>query len=69
MEVVRDVAGDLAEDVRVVDEFQSQKTGKKSLCYRISYRSLDRTLHNEEVNEVHENIRKQLATKLHVELR
>lgn len=39
MEIVRDVAGTLAEDVTLIDEFVSPKTGLKSVCYRINYRS------------------------------
>ncbi|KAL8863265.1 MAG: hypothetical protein Q9178_000640 [Gyalolechia marmorata] len=69
MEIVRDLGGDLVEDVRLVDEFQHPGSGRKSLCYRINYRSLERTLRNEEVNEMHEHVRGQLVEKLGVELR
>ena len=69
MEIVRDVVGDLVEDVKLVDDFTHPRTGRKSLCYRINYRSLERTLKNEEANELHEKIRNSLADKLGVELR
>ncbi|MCJ1259407.1 hypothetical protein MMC24_007244 [Lignoscripta atroalba] len=69
MEIVRDVGGDLVEDVKLVDDFTHPKTGRKSLCYRINYRSLERTLRNEEANELHEDVRKRLVDKLGVELR
>jgi len=69
MEVVRDVAGNLAEDVRLADEFTHPKTGRKSLCYRINYRSLERTLTNEETNELHNKVRERLTQKVGVELR
>jgi len=69
MELVREVAGDLVEDVRLTDEFVHPKSGKRSLCYRINYRSLDRTLTNEEVNKLHEEIRSKLAGAFGVELR
>ncbi|KAL8928934.1 MAG: hypothetical protein Q9172_000686 [Xanthocarpia lactea] len=69
MEIVREVGGDLVEDVRLVDEFQHPGSGRKSLCYRINYRSLERTLLNEEANEMHEHVRGQLVKKLGVELR
>jgi phenylalanyl-tRNA synthetase alpha chain len=69
MEIAREVCGDLVEDVRLVDEFVHPKTGRKSLCYRTNYRSLERTLTNEETNELHERFRQQLVEKLGVELR
>jgi len=66
---VRDIGGDVVEDVRKVDEFVHPKTGRKSLCYRINYRSLERTLTNEEANGFHEDVRRALVQKLGVELR
>lgn len=69
MEVVRGVGGDVVEDVTKTDEFTHPKTGRRSLCYRINYRSLERTLTNEEANGYHEEVRKALVEKLGVELR
>ncbi|KAH2551626.1 hypothetical protein KXW97_007234 [Aspergillus fumigatus] len=69
MEIVRGVAGDLVEDVRLIDEFTHPKTGRKSMCYRINYRSLERTLTNEETNGLHEKLREKLVSQLGVELR
>ncbi|CZR52769.1 probable phenylalanyl-tRNA synthetase, mitochondrial precursor [Phialocephala subalpina] len=69
MEIVRDAAGDIVEDVSMTDSFVHPKTGRKSLCYRVNYRSLERTLTNEEANEVHERVRGALVEKLGVELR
>lgn len=69
MEVVRDIAGDLVEDVRLVDEFTHPKTMKRSACYRITYRSLERTLTNDEVNDLHTTICETMVEKLGVEIR
>lgn len=69
MEIVREVAGDDVEDVRLVDNFTHPKTGRKSLCYRINYRSLERTMTNEVVNSMHEQVRQKLVERLGVELR
>ncbi|GAB7362568.1 hypothetical protein MBLNU230_g2884t1 [Neophaeotheca triangularis] len=69
MEVVRNVAGDSVEDVTLVDSFKHPKTGRQSLCYRIVYRSLEKTLTNEEANSLHEKIRQELAARSGVELR
>lgn len=68
MEIVRDVAGTLAEDVKLVDEFVHPKSGKKSLCYRVNYRSHERTLTNEETNDMHEKVTRKVA-ELPVEIR
>ncbi|KAH7398891.1 hypothetical protein DE146DRAFT_755884 [Phaeosphaeria sp. MPI-PUGE-AT-0046c] len=69
MEIAREVCGDLVEDVRLTDEFVHPKTGRKSMCYRINYRSLERTLTNDETNELHERLRTLLVDRLGVELR
>lgn len=69
MEIIREVGGSLVEDVRLADEFSHPTSGRKSLCYRINYRSLERTLRNEEVNELHQEVSRQLVEKLGVEIR
>jgi phenylalanyl-tRNA synthetase alpha chain len=69
MEVVRLVGGDLVEDVTLIDEFTHPKTARKSMCYRINYRSLERTLTNEEANEIDLKVRQKLVGDLGVELR
>ncbi|KAI1612891.1 phenylalanyl-tRNA synthetase alpha chain [Exophiala viscosa] len=69
MEVVRDVAGSLVEDVKLVDEFVHPTSGRKSLCYRINYRSLERTLTNEEVNRLHDEVAAKMKSRFKVELR
>lgn len=69
MEIVRNVAGDVVEDVRLIDEFTHPKTGRKSMAYRIVYRSLERTLTNDEAVAFHEDVRKALVKELGVELR
>ncbi|KAK5997879.1 Phenylalanyl-tRNA synthetase [Cladobotryum mycophilum] len=69
MELVRSIGGDVVEDVRLIDEFTHPKTGRKSMAYRIIYRSLERTLTNEEANRYHERIKKALQNTLGVELR
>jgi len=69
MEIVRIVAGDLVEDVRMVDEFTHPRSGKRSMCYRINYRSLERTLKNEEINVLQAKICDSLVAELGIELR
>lgn len=69
MEIVREVAGDLVEDVRLTDQFTHPKTGRRSMCYRINYRSLERTLTNEEINDLHATICGVMVEKLGIEIR
>ncbi|KAI5291293.1 hypothetical protein KEM54_005522 [Ascosphaera aggregata] len=69
MEIVRDIGGNQVEDVQLIDQFIHPKTRRESCCYRINYRDLERTLTNEEVNEMHEDVRGKLVEKCGVELR
>ena len=69
MQVIRDIGGDLVEHVKLVDEFQHPKTGRKSFCYNINYRSLERVISRDEANSLHEDVRSGLVDRLGVELR
>jgi phenylalanyl-tRNA synthetase alpha chain len=58
-DLVRDVLGDMAEEVALMDEYENDaKFGadKKSYAYRITYRSLERTLTDDEVNTLHKQL-------------
>ncbi|KAF9305400.1 hypothetical protein BGZ74_010359 [Mortierella antarctica] len=68
-EIVRDVAGDIVEDVHLIDEFTHPKTKKRSVCYRINYRSMDRNVTNAEINELQEKLREEVVQRLKVDLR
>eukprot|EP00568_Trieres_chinensis_P012557 CAMPEP_0183317672 /NCGR_PEP_ID=MMETSP0160_2-20130417/58594_1 /TAXON_ID=2839 ORGANISM="Odontella Sinensis, Strain Grunow 1884" /NCGR_SAMPLE_ID=MMETSP0160_2 /ASSEMBLY_ACC=CAM_ASM_000250 /LENGTH=420 /DNA_ID=CAMNT_0025483749 /DNA_START=23 /DNA_END=1285 /DNA_ORIENTATION=+ len=67
-ELARGVAGDLVEKIECIDEFTNPKTGRSSKCYRISYRSMDRSLTNEEIDRLQDDLRDQSA-KLDLEVR
>ncbi|SCU94401.1 LANO_0E06656g1_1 [Lachancea nothofagi CBS 11611] len=69
MEIVREMAGDLVESVKLIDNFVHPKTGKQSLCYRINYQSMDRNLTNEEINQIQESVRQELVHQYNVTLR
>ncbi|GME82869.1 unnamed protein product [Ambrosiozyma monospora] len=69
MEIVRETAGDLAESVKLIDEFTHPNTNKKSQCYRVNYQSMDRSLTNDEVNRLHDTSRNILAETYGVQLR
>jgi len=68
-EMVREIAGDLAENVSIVDDFTHPKTGKRSKCYRIMYRSMERSLTNEEIDDIQFKLREIVVQKLPVTLR
>lgn len=54
-EVVRDSAQDLVEEVKLIDSYENEEKfgkDKKSYTFRITYRSPERTLTNEEVDKI-----------------
>ncbi|GAA5929260.1 phenylalanine--tRNA ligase [Sporobolomyces koalae] len=69
MELVRDEAGDLVEGVDLIDQFTHPKTQRESRCYRFNYRSMDRSLSNEEVNKIQEKINERVREEMGVEVR
>ncbi|CAF0836153.1 unnamed protein product [Brachionus calyciflorus] len=68
-DLVRDVGGDLVEQVTLIDNFENKKTKKTSHCYRIVYRSMDKTLSLAEVNQLHKLIQTKAAEQLGVKIR
>ncbi|KAF7789512.1 hypothetical protein EIP86_000458 [Pleurotus ostreatoroseus] len=68
-DLVRDAAGDLVEDVKLIDSFTHPKTKRHSQCYRINYRSMDKSLSNEEANAIHEKVVDRLKSDFGVEIR
>lgn len=66
-EIVRDFAENLIEEVKLIDEFENDKkfgVGKKSYTFHIVYRSHERTLTNEEVNKIQDQIIAKTKTDL-----
>ncbi|MBM4448635.1 MAG: phenylalanine--tRNA ligase subunit beta, partial [Chloroflexi bacterium] len=61
----------LVKDVAIFDVYSGKQVpaGKKSLAYRITYQSPDRTLTDEAVNKVQEQILKKLRQQLGATLR
>ena len=63
-DLVRDVAGELVEQVELIDEYENEEkfgADKKSYAYRVTYRSNDRTLTGEEVDILHKTLEKKTA--------
>lgn len=70
--IARDVSWWLIEEVKVIDIFEDDaKFGpdKKSVCIRITFRSLEKTLTNDEINKVYFQIRDKLSNEGWFELR
>ncbi|MFH1181112.1 MAG: hypothetical protein V1705_01730 [bacterium] len=71
-EIVRDFAENLIEEVRLIDSYEDEKKfgkDKKSYTFRIVYRSPERTLKNDEVNKIQEEIRNKTKQDLNAVLR
>ncbi len=71
-DLVRDIAGDLVEQVELIDQYENDaKFGaeKKSFAYRVTYRSSDRTLTNEEVDVLHKKLEEATKTEFGGEVR
>jgi phenylalanyl-tRNA synthetase alpha chain len=71
-EIVREYAGNLIEEVKLLDKYENaEKFGKDKTSYtfRITYCSPERTLTNDEVNEIQEKIRAKTETELKAVLR
>ena len=67
-EIVRSVAGDLVEKVDLIDEFVHPETKRISNCYRLTYRSMDQTFTDAEINVIQGKVRAELQ-KTGLELR
>lgn len=55
--------------ISLVDKFKHPKTGRTSLCFRIVYRHMERTLTQAEVNEIHKHIASASVDSFNVQIR
>jgi phenylalanyl-tRNA synthetase alpha chain len=69
-DLVRETIGDIVEEVKLVDTYENEEKfgkGNKSYAFRIIYRSIDKTLTDKEVNELHSKLEeetKKLGAKI-----
>ena len=72
-EMVRDTVGDdYVEEVKIIDEYENdEKFGKDKISYafRITYRHLNKTLTNTEVNDLHKKLEEITRLKYKAEIR
>ena len=71
-DAIRDLGGDLVEEVHLLDKYENAEKfgeGKVSYTFRITYRSLERTLTNTEVNDLHKKIENATEENFHATIR
>jgi phenylalanyl-tRNA synthetase beta chain len=71
LDTVKEAAEPLVEEVRVFDHYTGSPipAGKKSLAYTIAYRASNRTLTDDEVNAMHDQLVARLVRQLPLEVR
>src|SRR3989344_6301571 len=71
-ELVQDVAESLIEEVKLSDSYENEEKwgkDKKSYTFHIVYRSLEKTLTDEEVNKIHDKITEKTKQELNAIIR
>jgi len=71
-DVIRDIGGDWIEQVELLDKYENEEKfgkGKLSYTFRITYRSLERTLTNEDVNLLHAKLEKKTESDFGASIR
>jgi phenylalanyl-tRNA synthetase beta chain len=71
IEAARERAPEELERIELFDVFTGRgiPDGKKSMAYSLTYRSIERTLTDEEANAYHNRIKENLRRRLEVEIR
>lgn len=71
-DVIRDIGGDLIEQVELLDTYADEKkfgAGRVSYTFRVIYRANDRTLVSEEVDVIQDKLYKETALQFKAEMR
>ena len=70
-EIIRQCGRALIEEIKLFDIYKGKQIpkGKKSVAYSVVFRDANKTLEEQDVNQVMHKILNRLAEKLHVELR
>ena len=67
--VIKKAGGRLLSEINVFDVYEKLDNDKKSIAYNLTFMDSNRTLTDEEVMNVFDNIIKKVTTTLDVELR
>lgn len=71
-DLVRDVGGDLIEQVELIDKYEDDTrfgANKMSYAYRVTYRSIERTLTHSEVDALHKKLEAATAASVGAQVR
>ena len=71
-DLVRDIAGDMVEEIELLDKYENaEKFGAEnvSYAYRITYRSIDRTLTSDEVDALHKKLEEETVRTCNATIR
>ncbi|MGB9839714.1 phenylalanine--tRNA ligase subunit beta [Thermovenabulum sp.] len=71
IELIKETAGPLLENIEIFDIYRGEKIpeGKKSVAFSLLFRSYERTLRDEEINEIQDKIIKAVEEKFSGKLR
>ncbi|NXF35544.1 FDXA1 protein, partial [Nyctibius bracteatus] len=64
--IARQVSGETVVSIQLIDSFQQPETGRKSLCYRLTFQSCDKALSRQEVAEMQLLFREEINQRLRV---
>ncbi|CDR93985.1 phenylalanine-tRNA ligase, putative [Babesia bigemina] len=67
--ILEELSRDYVEDVTQLSEYVHPQTGRKSLCYRVTYRAMGENLTNAFVNEIHQRALNRIVDAFNIELR
>lgn len=67
--IVREIAGDIVEQIQCVDTYQNSNSHRVSKCFRITYRDNSRSLTNEEVDALQNKVIALSVKSLGIEMR
>ena len=68
---INSIKSELVTEVRLFDIYRGEKlpAGKKSMAYRVFYRSRDKTLADDEINALHAKVGVKLKERFGAEIR
>ena len=71
-DLIRDIGGETVEEVKLLDKYENAEkfgAGKLSYTFRITYRSLNKTLTSAEVNKLHAKLEEVTEGQYSAEIR